>query len=414
MYRLNVHTIVDQKALEDDAIPIDTLVTVDLPDVSLKSALVVALEYHDLCYTTWNGTLLLTTRTGAEEKALTRTHPVVKRLRSGGLDGEVHELADLLSEMLSPDAWEFNGGNSVVNPHNNQLVVSAPLRLQDEVRQLLQNIERAEKKGSDRLAVRQDEKIRQKLTVPVNLDCKDLKLADFAAYCQDLVGVPFVVDERALEDDAIPLDTMVSGTFHGLPLGHSMWLTLELHDLDWLIGDEVVYITTQTRAAEKQITSCLPVGDLTATSSIHMDGLITLIEDSVAADNWEVNGGNGAMCGSPSNRVLVMSTTESVTAQVESFLARLRLNWDAEAFARQSKRPETQFYLVTVPGITAGQVVTFLKSESSGIRWDKQSSCMLLGDRIVVRNRMTEQLKIDRLLGQLSSTGHWQPTGSRY
>jgi hypothetical protein len=39
-YRLNVNTVVDQKALEDDAIPTDTLISVDLnTDVSLKSAL---------------------------------------------------------------------------------------------------------------------------------------------------------------------------------------------------------------------------------------------------------------------------------------------------------------------------------------------------------------------------------------
>lgn len=413
-YRLDVNTVVDHKAFEMDAVPVDTtMVSVDLPDGTLKSALTVALQRHELRYTTWNGTLHLTTRSGADEKRFARAHPIAKRLRTGGLDGEVNGVLHLIEEILSPDEWEMNGGNSNVNPHNNHLVVSAPLQLQDDVDQLLKNLEQAEKKGIDGGAVRRHEKIRQKLAEPVNFNVVDLTLEDLAVHCRDLAGVPFVVNERALEDDAIPLDTEVSGTFHNLPLGHALRMSLERVDLAWIACDEVVYITTRTRAAEKQITSCFPVDDLTAGSSIHMDQLIILIEEAVAADEWEVNGGNGAMCGSPSNRVLVMSSTELVTEQVERFLAHLRRNWDAEAFARRNKRPETQFYLVNVPGISAGQVVTFLKSESSGIRWDKQSSCTVLGDRIAVRNRRHEQMKIDRMLWQLSSTGQWQ-TGAGY
>lgn len=406
-YRLNVNTVVDQKALEDDAIPTDTLISVDLnTDVSLKSALAIALDSHDLDFTISNGSLLLTTQTASAEKGYARAHFVEKRLRTGELDGELNELANAVVDSISPDEWEQNGGNANIEGHSNQLVVSGPLRLQDEVHQFLGILNRAEKEKRGR-PTRLEEKIRQKLAVSVDLDVRNITLENLAAHCQELAGVPFVVNQKALEDDAVPLDTQVSATFQDLGLGRSLRLMLEQVDLSWIIHDEVVYITTQTGAAETQVTSCIPIGDLTAGQSEHIDELTNLIENSVEVTTWECNGGNSSISWSPSGRVLILSTTEDATEQVEQFLAHVRRGWDAEAFARQNKRPETQFYLVNVPGITAGQVVTFLKSEASGIRWDSQSSCTLLGDRIAVRNRRAEHGKIDRLLLQLSSTGRW-------
>ena len=229
-----------------------------------------------------------------------------------------------------------------------------------------------------------------------------MSLEELASYCQKTAGVPFVVNERALEEDAIPLNTTVSAHFRQLALGRALRLTLNAVDLTWTIRDDVVFITTFTEAAENSVTSCIPVADLTGGSSYYANELARVIENNVAPDNWECNGGNGAVRATPSNRVLILSNTESVTEQVELFLARLRRDWNPERLARQNRQLMTQFYSVPTPWTNASQVVSFLKSDASGIRWDGKTSCVALGGRLIVRHRLKEHEKIKSLLWQLN------------
>jgi hypothetical protein len=95
-----------------------------------------------------------------------------------------------------------------------------------------------------------------------NLSLLDSTLEELAAFLFDNFGIPAIVDEKALEDDAIPIDTQVTSNLSGMRLKSALRLVLRKHDLTYIIEDEVLQITTQTAAADRQITRVYPVGDL--------------------------------------------------------------------------------------------------------------------------------------------------------
>jgi uncharacterized membrane protein YgcG len=95
-----------------------------------------------------------------------------------------------------------------------------------------------------------------------NLPLLDSTLEELAAFLFDNFGIPAIVDEKALEDDAIPIDTMVSSNLSGMRLKSALRLVLRKHDLTYIIEDEVLQITTKSKAEERQITRVYPVGDL--------------------------------------------------------------------------------------------------------------------------------------------------------
>ena len=70
------------------------------------------------------------------------------------------------------------------------------------------------------------------------------------------------IDKQALQDEGINADTQVSLTISGISLRSALRLLLEPLALTYIIEDEVMKITTQTKADEKMSTRVYPVADL--------------------------------------------------------------------------------------------------------------------------------------------------------
>jgi hypothetical protein len=147
--------------------------------------------------------------------------------------------------------------------------------------------------------------------------------------------------------------------------------------------------------------TCYPIGDLTAGSSFGSDQLIQLLQQTVAPDNWESAGGNGTILATPSNRTLVVSTTEPVHQKVAKLLAKLRTDWDPLALAEQRKQIVAVIYPITAEKTSATELLTYLQSESSGIKWDKTTAGHVVGNKVVIRHRAEVHPEIRKLIDVL-------------
>jgi hypothetical protein len=90
-------------------------------------------------------------------------------------------------------------------------------------------------------------KVHQALQQPVDFEFIDTPLADVARQLSERIGVPVVLDPSSLKDGfggVLPVNLVVSG----ITLRSALNLMLRPHDLDYVITDEVVQITSRERA----------------------------------------------------------------------------------------------------------------------------------------------------------------------
>lgn len=419
--RIDANVIIDRQALDDDAIPLDTSLSGNFTNVQFKVAIRLVLDRYGLTYTVENGVMKITTQTSSEEHGLVRIHSVPKALHSqpsialiraarppnnfaADNSGPITNSASTLSGVLhiiqrtiQPDVWAEHGGVGEIRAFGNQLIISAPLDVHEEVTTLIKNMARAEQEDGVE-PIRTLEATREALKKRVDLEVVDATLAEVAVYCTDLGGVPFVVDERALEEDGIPIDTTISCSLSNLSLGHALRLALDEHQLTWILAGQLVKITTLTEAANLQATAYYPVGDLTAGHAFGVNQLIRTLQNTISNDDWAVAGGNGQIEVSPSNRTLVISTTEAIHERVGKLLANLRTGWDPRALEQQRNHVVAVVYAIQSETSSVDDVLEFLRGENSGVEWSEETDARIVGDELLVRHRAEEQLKIRELI----------------
>ncbi len=131
------------------------------------------------------------------------------------------------------------------------------------------------------------------------------------------------LDISALDEIGIGPDQEVSIRVEGISLRAALRLMLRPLELQCIVRDEVLMITTQEVAQGERVVAAYPVGDLLGPST-SLGDLSSLILTTVAADNWSVNGGGAAAIQAHSNGLLVVSQTEDVHCEIHQMLVALR------------------------------------------------------------------------------------------
>jgi len=107
-----------------------------------------------------------------------------------------------------------------------------------------------------------EEKIRRALDKPTNVEFLDLALEDAITYLQEYHSVNIWVDKQTLTDEGVALDQPITLKLAGVSLRSVLKLLLEPVQLTYVIENEVMKITTSTKAGEKLSTRVYPVADL--------------------------------------------------------------------------------------------------------------------------------------------------------
>ncbi len=121
----NVPVGVDGRILKDAGLDLDT--PISLPPVkggSLKAALRVVLDGHDLAVTVRHGGLVLTTIEKASEQLLVGAYPLPTQLGEG-----VGGFVDTIQSIIAAETWETVGGQGAIRfiPEANALGISQTL-----------------------------------------------------------------------------------------------------------------------------------------------------------------------------------------------------------------------------------------------------------------------------------------------
>ena len=94
-----------------------------------------------------------------------------------------------------------------------------------------------------------ERRILKALQEPVEFDFNETPLNDVVSYFKDKHNLQIFVDTKTLNDAGIDPSTLpITIRLNGISLRSALKLTLSTQGLTWLVGDEVMTITTQEKA----------------------------------------------------------------------------------------------------------------------------------------------------------------------
>ena len=158
-FKINIE--IDTRALQDIGVAADTSITIHVKDISLRSALRLMLNRHDLTWVIEDEVLKITTIDVATEKLLTRIYPVgefviVNKGLSGhpivisdygpfyANDVDFDQLTQLITASVAPDSWDEAGGPGTIGTFYNQrvcaLVITQTEDVHEEITDLLDRL----------------------------------------------------------------------------------------------------------------------------------------------------------------------------------------------------------------------------------------------------------------------------------
>jgi len=107
-----------------------------------------------------------------------------------------------------------------------------------------------------------EERIIRALDDETEFEFVDLPLRDVVDYLKQQHNIQIILDDQALLDEGIQPDEPINMSLSGISLRSALKIILEPLALTYVIQDEVMRITTETKAQEMMSTRVYPVADL--------------------------------------------------------------------------------------------------------------------------------------------------------
>ncbi len=207
----------------------------------------------------------------------------------------------------------------------------------------------AERRPADlplRHAILRDEKeddsaearILKTLAKPTTVEFVDLPLEDCLTFLKDYHQIPVWLNKGAMTEDGIALDQPITLKLAGVSFESVLHLILEPLDMDWVIQDEVLKITTQSWAAGHPETRTYDVHNLLAAGHTPEE-LIASITKCIEPGSWT---GKGTTAGiSHTGGVLVVRQSQRVHSDIAHLLEELDEIADRQEDAEAAREPKT-------------------------------------------------------------------------
>lgn len=272
-----ITVVVDERALNDGGISETAKLTCTVRDLPLRYALLHALDALEVVCVPQDEILLLTTPNRAATEQLVRVYEVLdlvtspKGANSDELDYD--PLVDLITTIVQPTTWDEVGGPaSVGGVGYGCLTIRQTEDVHVQIAHLLAALRRVKDAGAkknyeaiaveDAVLTKINASIEKTLLKPCQLDFDDVPLADALAKLRADTKLNLLIDQRALEDAGVALDTPVTAQFSGISLRSALQLMLSPHDLIAEIQSGVLLVTTKDDAANHLVSVVYPVDDL--------------------------------------------------------------------------------------------------------------------------------------------------------
>jgi type II secretory pathway component GspD/PulD (secretin) len=226
--------ILDRAAIEQEGVTNDTPVSVHVEAITLASALNHLLRPYNLTWIVQDECLLVTSKTAADEVALTRSYPV-EDLAASRVDAD--RLLNVAAQVLMSSGRSTTERLIMVDALK-ALVLTDQASSHVLLQQLLQQL-RGDFKESDTV-----KRIKAKLGEPVTLEFVETPLVDIVSFLRDYTGTNIIID-RAIEDQGVTPDTTLSIHVRSIELRSALTLLLRTARLAFTVVDEAVLITSE-------------------------------------------------------------------------------------------------------------------------------------------------------------------------
>jgi hypothetical protein len=141
----------DRERIKDDGVSLDTPVTLNVPQITLRSALRLMFEHEQLAFLVANETLLVTTSQSAADMLETRIYDVSDLVltRDAKVPGRADftSLMNVISTCVQPDSWENLSGSGSIMPISSGALRSIAVRqmqdVHDQVARILADLRKA-------------------------------------------------------------------------------------------------------------------------------------------------------------------------------------------------------------------------------------------------------------------------------
>lgn len=166
---------------------------------------------------------------------------------------------------------------------------------------------------------------------------EDATLQEFAAFLKNS-GIPTHLDERALDEIGIALDTPITFRQHAIRLRDGLGLALNSLDLTWTARNGRLVISSREREEERLLTKVYDVRNLVdlvpvpnwagGPSGVYrydFDSLIETIHSTIDPDSWDDYGGPGSIRPFYTRRmrVVVVAQTYEIHRKIQTLLNEL-------------------------------------------------------------------------------------------
>jgi hypothetical protein len=146
-YSMNV--VLDQRTLKEKDIDPDTKLSINLENVSVRSALELAIRPIGLSWTIYCEAVVVTTPAAIQGMQFTKVYDVTGLMPASSdqekSSGDLESLLDLFPSILSPESWEGAGGRGTIQLVTagaaKMLIVSQDYRVQWQVQNLLSEMQ---------------------------------------------------------------------------------------------------------------------------------------------------------------------------------------------------------------------------------------------------------------------------------
>lgn len=169
--------------------------------------------------------------------------------------------------------------------------------------------------------------LRKILDTQVKIEAVDSTLMEVLRDLQKQAGINLVIDTPGLEEEGITTSTPVALALEGVTLRSALRILLDPINLDFVIDNEVLKITSKLRAGGRLMAAAYPVADLLKSEESvqkELEELVEVIQSVVEPDSWYEVGGQGSARSNTNTKSIVIRQNEETHQRIAELLSAMR------------------------------------------------------------------------------------------
>jgi hypothetical protein len=221
-------------------------------------------------------------------------------------------------------------------------------------------------------ADRAEAKIEAKMNDPVAVDFRDFPLKDALEYLDSLQSLRLQYDQQAIREAGVRMDQPITLNLKDIPLRAMFKLLLEPVQMEWIIRDGSVVVTTASVAGKHPSSWKYDINDLVA-AGIPVNDFAAVVRGIVAPRSWEAAGPGSLV---PAETTLVVRQTPPVHHELQRLLRDIRRQLsetEAQRRDRQARQMTTTYDVTEFidPMFPPEKIIEALADEVFRATWER-------------------------------------------